>query len=384
MKTLIYANHGTSPYDVLFLKHLSHDYKTILLTFDPKAEEYVKELVPEAKVITMPDVPFKFSNKEGFYSKVFTRALGFVTRIFIFDLYLRHIKHDLLIGNWALTYGFYSALWSKQNYVLFVWGSDVLLGPKFLLYKALVMFSVKRAKLVLLDSLVQARAALRLGCDPKKLIIFPWFDPKEVVAISAKRKNQRERDDLRTKMGWGASDPIIICTRRFEPIYDVETLVEAAKDVVMKIHNARFILIGGGMQDSKLRERIETRGLASNFSVLNWISRDEIIKMVALSDVYVSTSLTDGSSASLMEAMVVGTPPVVSDIPGNREWILNGENGILFPVKDKKELAATLIALLSDSKLRQTLSRNARSTVFERADWDRNFIKLREALDRLA
>ena len=56
--------------------------------------------------------------------------------------------------------------------------------------------------------------------------------------------------------------------------------------------------------------------------------------MYRAADLYLSASHSDGSSVSLMEALGCGLPVLVSDIPGNREWVTDGEQGWLFPDGD--------------------------------------------------
>ena len=68
-------------------------------------------------------------------------------------------------------------------------------------------------------------------------------------------------------------------------------------------------------------------------------------------DIYVSTSLYDGTSVSLLEAMGSGAFPVVTDIPANREWITNGENGFLVPVDEEKYLANRIIDAIRKPRL---------------------------------
>jgi glycosyltransferase involved in cell wall biosynthesis len=59
--------------------------------------------------------------------------------------------------------------------------------------------------------------------------------------------------------------------------------------------------------------------------------------------VYISASHSDGTSISLLEAFATGTPVIVPDIPGNREWVTPGENGWLFPDGDVQALASTIM-----------------------------------------
>jgi glycosyltransferase involved in cell wall biosynthesis len=91
-----------------------------------------------------------------------------------------------------------------------------------------------------------------------------------------------------------------------------------------------------------------------------------------MAGIYVSTSLSDGTSASLIEAMTCRIPVVVTDIAGNREWIRHNENGLLFPVKDSQALAENILRLLKDDKLRSKFAAKAHETVLEKADWNRN------------
>jgi glycosyltransferase involved in cell wall biosynthesis len=64
--------------------------------------------------------------------------------------------------------------------------------------------------------------------------------------------------------------------------------------------------------------------------------------------IYVSTSPTDGLSISLLEAMACGLFPIVTDVPGNRPLIQNGENGLLFPVGDSRSLAEKICLVCKD------------------------------------
>jgi glycosyltransferase involved in cell wall biosynthesis len=58
--------------------------------------------------------------------------------------------------------------------------------------------------------------------------------------------------------------------------------------------------------------------------------------LLSQTDIYVSTSLYDGTSVSLLEAMGSGAFPIVTDIPSNREWISPGQNGFLVSVNGEK------------------------------------------------
>jgi glycosyltransferase involved in cell wall biosynthesis len=68
--------------------------------------------------------------------------------------------------------------------------------------------------------------------------------------------------------------------------------------------------------------------------------------------------------------MACGLAPVVTDIPGNREWIENGVNGFLFPPKNPTALAEKVIQLVEDENLRQHFGERCIELVEQKARWE--------------
>jgi glycosyltransferase involved in cell wall biosynthesis len=103
-----------------------------------------------------------------------------------------------------------------------------------------------------------------------------------------------------------------------------------------------------------------------------------------MADLYISPSHVDGSSVSLMEALASGLPCLVSDIPGNKEWIEDGVNGWLFRDGDVDDLTAKILNAIKNRKSFQEIGKVARNTAEERADWKKNFGKLLEVYSVIA
>ena len=91
--------------------------------------------------------------------------------------------------------------------------------------------------------------------------------------------------------------------------------------------------------------------------------------LLAQADIYVSTSLYDGTSVSLLEAMGSGAFPIVTDIPANREWITTGQNGFLVPVDEEKCLANRIIDAIRNQALLEKSRIKNLSIVEEKALW---------------
>lgn len=357
MFKVVYTHDGTNVYDLFFLEHLTGKHIVHFLTFnsDPR-------FVPaNAIVIKMPEPltlsAIKADMIEGIrmYFFCFLRAL-------ILRLYLKQIRPSIVLGNMATKYGFYSALSGFKPFILIIWGSDILVAPKrFFLFRCIAKFSLKKADAVIVDSDVQEKAAVELGCDPRKILKFPWFDLESVNV-------EFSRDEIRKQLGW-ASNPIVICVRKHEPIYGVEYLIEAIPPVIKKIPESRFLIIGKGQLSEKLMRRVRDLRMEKYVKFVGEVERKDLLLYLNAADVYVSPSLSDGTSASLLEAMALGIPPVVTEIAGNVEWIKNGWSGILVPAKNSQQLAEKMALLINNQRLRRQISQNALKTVKAKVNW---------------
>src|SRR5205814_7554687 len=125
-------------------------------------------------------------------------------------------------------------------------------------------------------------------------------------------------------------------------------------------------IAGGGAERGSLDARAAARGLGEVAHFRGVLPEGEIAALVGRADVYVSTSLSDSTSVSLLEAMSAGAFPVVSDIPANHEWLVHGETALFFPPRDAEALAVELDRALGDADLRATAAARNRATVLAR------------------
>ncbi|MEJ7591970.1 MAG: glycosyltransferase [Planctomycetaceae bacterium] len=91
--------------------------------------------------------------------------------------------------------------------------------------------------------------------------------------------------------------------------------------------------------------------------------REDASALMAAFDAFVLGSDFEGMSNSLMEAMSLGLPCIASDIPPNRELIIDGETGLLYPVGKSPGLAKLSAMVLSDVALADRLGRAARQCI---------------------
>ncbi|MFH0983532.1 MAG: glycosyltransferase family 4 protein [Planctomycetota bacterium] len=136
-----------------------------------------------------------------------------------------------------------------------------------------------------------------------------------------------------------------------------DVLMEAWGRVHAAEPGARLAVVGGGdprpWQD-------KARELGCGESVMFAGTVDDVSVFYRQAGLFVLPSRREGLSNALLEAQSWGIPAVVSDIPGNRAVVRDGENGILVPVNDSGALAAAILRLLRDAGLQARMGRAAR------------------------
>jgi glycosyltransferase involved in cell wall biosynthesis len=261
---------------------------------------------------------------------------------------------------------------------LFVWGSDVLVFPKkYFPLKPFVAYSLRKADVVVVDSEVQREAAIKLGCEPAKIVKFPW------VNLNGFKRSEAQRRKIRRECGWSDDDIVVISLRFHRPIYGVEYLMDAIPRVVAKNKHVKFLILGEGPLTNVFKMKMKDFMRSGHVRFVGAVPHDKIVDYLSAADIYVSTSFSDGTSASLLEAMACSLAPVVTEISGNVEWIKDGVNGLLVPVANSEKLAEKILLLANDYKLRRILEVKAVETVRKRVNWQENMQQLTKIIDEI-
>jgi glycosyltransferase involved in cell wall biosynthesis len=171
----------------------------------------------------------------------------------------------------------------------------------------------------------------------------------------------------------------LFCNRSWETRYGVDVLAKAFVKVAGASPNIRMMRLGGGSQTGRLRQILLQGGVLDRVQMPGQISQTELPHWYHRADIYISPSHVDGSSVSLMEALASGLPCLVSDIPANKEWVTEGENGWLFRDGDADALAAKILHAIEQRDKLLNIGRAARIVAEARADWQKNSKKLMQA-----
>jgi glycosyltransferase involved in cell wall biosynthesis len=159
-----------------------------------------------------------------------------------------------------------------------------------------------------------------------------------------------------------AGSPVVMVASRMLWSKGIREFVEAAKRLKVDHPELRFVLVGrpdrgnpSSIPESKLRAWHDA-------GVVEWWGhRDDMPQVYGQAHIVVLPSYTEGIPRNLIEAAAVGRPIVASDLPGCRQVVEHGRNGLIVPLRDAEALAQALQRLLSDPDERARMGRHGRS-----------------------
>jgi glycosyltransferase involved in cell wall biosynthesis len=174
---------------------------------------------------------------------------------------------------------------------------------------------------------------------------------------------QRQYDlgKLRSELGIDSEAPIVGMVGNLYPLKGYEYYVKAMEIVRRSFPHAIFLICGRGELQSELESLSAECGLRSHIKFLGF--RNDVPALLQLVDIFVLSSLSEGLSLSILEAMAAGKPTVVTDVGGNREIVVEGETGFLVPSEDAKALAEKVCVLLKDRALAKRMGANGKRRV---------------------
>ncbi len=190
------------------------------------------------------------------------------------------------------------------------------------------------------------------------------------------------------KLGNPPATPIHVFSNRwFLPVYNNEALIRGLAEIPQPSFDFEVVFASMGplLEESRaLANSILPSGIREKVHFLDGISDEQMRERLENSHVYVSQSRSDGTSTALLEALLSGLFPVLSDIPQNREWIdPQRKNGLLVPLDNPEALGKALYQAMTDPELRRNAVEYNRNLVLERATNSKNIERMASALEKL-
>lgn len=285
---------------------------------------------------------------------------------------IKSIKPDLVQAGPLQRSAFLTALTGYRPLLSMSWGYDLIHDArKNIIWRWATRYVLKRSAVMVGDCDTIRKLAISFGMPDERIITFPWgidlrhFSPGESMSFSM-----------------GGSDVFtLLSTRGWEPIYGVDVIARAFVLAARQRPELRLMMLGNGSLAAELHQIFIKGGVEEQVHFAGQVSQKGLPRIYRSADLYLSASHSDGTSISLLEAMACGLPVLVSDIPGNKEWVTAGNNGWLFADGDVHSLAESILLAVDERERIPELGDNARRIAEERANWDENFLGLLKAYE---
>ncbi len=356
---IIYFSKNYTPHDYRFLSSLSQtEHEVFFLQLEANKRQTEDRSVPE----NIQQILWAGGRGE-FHWRDLPRLTFDLRRV------IKEIKPDLIHAGPIQTCAFLAVLSGFRPVLTMSWGYDLVQeADRNRRMGWITRYTLKHSAFFTSDAKVSRDKAVAFGMAPEKTVIFPWgIDLKHFKPAAGKSRKEIT----------------LFCSRTWEAIYGVDVLARAFVNVAMHNPNVNLILLGGGSQGGKIRQILMNAGMLERVHFGGQIGQTDLPRWYHMADIYISPSHVDGSSVSLMEALASGLPCLVSDIPGNREWVEDSVNGWLFRDGDANDLAEKILYAIKNRRSFKKIGEAARKTAEQKADWQKNFGKLLEAYSKV-
>lgn len=349
--------------------YTTHDHRFLSALADTQYEVYYLRLERRHSQLEDRPIPQKVKQINWYGGNKIARLRVGPRLLFSLRKVIREVEPDLIHAGPIQSCALLVALLRFRPLISMSWGYDLLQdADRNGMWRKATEYTLRFSNLLITDCETVSRKANLLGMPLSKMVTFPWgvdltkFTPGDYPPGEEKQFT-------------------LISTRAWEPIYGVDILAKAFVKAADQLPQLKLIMLGNGSQSGYLHEMFNRAGLMDRVSLPGQVRQVDLPQYYHMADIYVSASHIDGSSVSLMEALACGRPVLVSDIPGNREWVEPGIHGWWFKDGEVDVLAETIIKAVNQPQKLSNMSREARKLAEERADWKENFPLLLEAYE---
>jgi glycosyltransferase involved in cell wall biosynthesis len=308
---------------------------------------------------------------------------------------IHKVKPDIVHAGPLQTSAFLTAMAGFRPLVSMSWGYDLLQDAnRNTLWRWATRFTLRHSSIMVGDCLTIRQKAVAYGMSEERIVTFPWG-----IDLSHFSPANGHRSKGKTFT--------LLSTRAWEPVYGVDVIAHAFVRAVHRLAGSHekewsssnlgdfnlerpavsdpvelcLTMLGNGSQAAELRRIFLQGGVLDKVYFPGQVAQVDLPRYYRSADLYVSASHSDGTSISLLEAMACGCPALVSDIPGNREWVSPGEQGWCFPDGDSEALSASILHALHERHLLLEMGRSSRRLAEQHADWEKNFPELLRAYE---
>jgi glycosyltransferase involved in cell wall biosynthesis len=354
---VLYVTSNGGVHDYRFLKKMVEDYDVLLLHYASRELiDDIKELKNLKIISKMPAI----------------RSFPLFSELLHFRKVYKEFKPDIVHTGYAWQVGILASFYNIHPHLSMPWGSDILFQPEKHWYMKMIVRKVmKQCDHVHCDAeFVKEKIKEDYSIRDEKISVFPR-------GIDLKLFAPLDKTDCRKQLGIDPGKFVILFNRHFEPVYGIDTLLKGFKMFAANKDDVLLLMISTGSLKGKILNFLKDHRLNSKVKIIGGVPNRKMPVYLGASDVYLSTSISDGTSLSLLEAIAMGMGLVVTDVPALKYWITEN-NGIVIQRKSHLHMAGALEEYYYDRQLLRIHGDVNIRIAKEKADWDKNYNKLRE------
>jgi len=298
----------------------------------------------------------------GYAVRALNRHYGITSIFTTFILYklIRQIKPDIVHtslfyanyhGRIAANFAGVRVIVSEEQNI-YKWKNK---NPIFILIDKILSYVTDR--IIACSCSVKDFTAKQEGIDPNKFIVI------HNVFDMAKFNIDSDEKDIRREMGFDKEVKVIGTIGRLCEQKGHKYLIAAMANIIKAIPDVKLVIVGEGPLEQDLKALTQKLSLLDK--VIFMKKRRDISAILKTFDIFVLPSLWEGLSVVLLEAMYMSKTVIATDIPSNKEAMINNETGVLVQEKNSVLLADAVIAALNNKALMERYGENAKKRVSE-------------------
>jgi glycosyltransferase involved in cell wall biosynthesis len=289
---------------------------------------------------------------------------------------IRKIKPDIIHTYYLANNGLIASLSGKHPLIHTIMGSDIITFPEInIIFRLLIKYALNTSDIVHVSDETSKNRVLELGCNKDRVFVQEW-------SVDLSKFSPKAMDNLKHIYN---VQYLVLCTAWWKPDCFVDILIKAIPLITREISSIKFILLGGGPEEGKLKDLAEELNVKHYIEFIGRVPEDEMPKYLASSDLVVDT-ITNytffrgrlfkrtqgfGLGQANRQALACGTPVLATNnIIGEK-----ADSCALFHYKqfDHEDLANKLVAIISNNNLIHLERELARDYATQNFDENKNF-----------
>jgi glycosyltransferase involved in cell wall biosynthesis len=169
------------------------------------------------------------------------------------------------------------------------------------------------------------------------------------------------RGDARRALGLDDDAIVVGTVARLDPVKDLQTLIAAIADARARVESLLLVIVGDGPEREALQAAARQRGVTDAVRFTGYSA--EIRRLLPGFDIYANSSVSEGISLTILEAMAAALPVVATRVGGTPEVVVDGSTGLMVSSRSPQQLADAISDLAALPAKRRALGMAGRARV---------------------